>query len=192
MQVDTEARLSVLESWNAVVTLHSEEQASRRAKGLLSQLGEVARTEYFNVLVMRIDSVRGFLRDFAAMCAAEPGILNDISRAVPLTDTFDFAARSEFEAKARGVVLSWIPALRGATFYVRMHRRGFRRVMPTPEEERFLDEAILQALQAEGAPGKVRFDDPDFAIDIETIDGRAGMSLWRREDLKAYEFLRVG
>jgi hypothetical protein len=43
-----------------------------------------------------------------------------------------------------------------------------------------------------GAPGKVRFDDPDFAIDIETIDGRAGMSTWSREDLRAYEFLRVG
>jgi hypothetical protein len=183
--------MSSFEAWNAVVTLHPEEQALRRARGFLRQLGDVEKTSYHNVLVMRVENARGFLRDLAVMCAAQPGILNDISRAVPLTDVFDFATPEEFEAKARGVVLSWIPALRRAFFHVRMHRRGFGGVMPSPKEERFLDEAILTALQADAAPGKVRFDDPDFVIDVETIDGRAGMALWSREDLKAYPFLKV-
>jgi tRNA(Ser,Leu) C12 N-acetylase TAN1 len=65
-------------------------------------------------------------------------------------------------------------------------------VMMSPEEERFLDEAVLAALEKAGAPGKVRFEDPDFAIDIETVGQRAGMSLWSREDLQKYEFLKVG
>jgi tRNA(Ser,Leu) C12 N-acetylase TAN1 len=181
-----------MEDWNTVVSLHHEARAWRRARGLLQQLGEVAATEFYNVLVMRVENVRGFLRDFSAICAAEPGVLNDISRAVPLTDVFDFATAAEFEAKARDVVLSWTQRLRGASFYVRMHRRGMREALASPREERFLDEALLSALEQADAPGKVRFEDPDFIIDVETVGLRAGMSLWSRQDLQQYEFLKVG
>ena len=59
----------------------------------------------------------------------------------------------------------------------------------TPKEERFLDEALLDALDAEGAPGRIAFTDPDAILQIETIDGRAGISLWDREDLQRYPFL---
>jgi tRNA(Ser,Leu) C12 N-acetylase TAN1 len=178
--------------WNTVVTLHQEERAFRRARGLLSQLGDPAETEFYNVLVMRVDSVAGFLRDFSARCAAEPGILNDISRAVPLTDVFDFATAEDFEAKARNVALSWAPRLRGGAFHVRLHRRGLKEALATPREERFLDEALLSALVQEGAPGRIRFGDPDFVVDIETVGQRAGMSLWSREDLDKYPFLKAG
>jgi tRNA(Ser,Leu) C12 N-acetylase TAN1 len=178
--------------WNTVVTLHHEERAFRRAQGLLRQLGEPEKTEFHNVLVMRVDSVAGFLRDFSAMCAAEPGILNDISRAVPLTDVFDFDTAEDFETKARNIALSWAPRLRGGAFHVRLHRRGLKEALKTPREERFLDEALLSALDRQGAPGKVRFEDPDFVIDIETVSQRAGMSLWSREDLDKYPFLRTG
>ena len=178
--------------WNTVVTLHHEERAFRRAQGLLRQLGEPAETEFHNVLVMRVDSVAGFLRDFSTMCAAEPGILNDISRAVPLTDVFDFATAEDFETKARNVALSWAPRLRGSAFHVRLHRRGLKEALATPREERFLDEALLSVLAQEGAPGRVRFEDADFVIDIETVGQRAGMSLWSREDLDKYPFLKAG
>jgi hypothetical protein len=33
------------------------------------------------------------------------------------------------------------------------------------------------------------FTDPDAILQIETIDGPAGISLWRREDLQRYPFL---
>jgi tRNA(Ser,Leu) C12 N-acetylase TAN1 len=139
-----------------------------------------------------VDSVAGFLRDFAAMCALEPGILNDISRAVPLTDVFNFSTMEEFEAKAREIALSWTARLRASAFYVRLHRRGLKGELQTPKEERFLDEALLSALAQEGASGKIRFDDPDFVIDVETVGARAGMALWTREDLERYPFLKVG
>jgi tRNA(Ser,Leu) C12 N-acetylase TAN1 len=178
--------------WNTVVTLHQEERAFRRARGLLRPLGEPKKTEFYNVLVMQVDSAAGFLRDFSAMCAAQPGILNDISRAVPLTDVFDFATSEDFEAKARNVAISWAPRLRGSAFHVRLHRRGLKRTLKSPDEERFLDEALLSALAREGAPGRIRFEDPDFVIDIETVGQRAGMSLWSREDLEKYPFLKAG
>jgi hypothetical protein len=39
------------------------------------------------------------------------------------------------------------------------------------------------------APGRIGFDDPDFIIHIETIDRRAGMALWSRDDMQRYPFL---
>jgi len=74
------------------------------------------------------------------------------------------------------------------SFLVRLHRHGFKGRLSTPKEERFLDEALLDALDALGRPG---FADPDAILQIETIDGRAGVSLWRREDLRRYPFLGV-
>lgn len=178
-------------SWNTVITLFQEPKAYRRAGRLLRRLGAVEPTAYHNVMVMRVDSARGFLRDFSAMCDAEPGILNDISRAVPLTDVFNFETPEDFEDKACAVALSWVPRLQGSSFYVRLHRRGLKGDIVSPQEERFLDDALLSALEAARAPGKVQFDDPDFVIDIETVGRRAGMSLWSREDLRKHEFLKV-
>lgn len=180
-----------MKDWNTVVTLYEEEGAWRRARGELTRLGKIAQTRYHNVLVMRVEHVGGFLRDFAAMCEAEPGILNDISRVLPAAETFDFADAEEFEAKAREVALSWAPRLHGQSFYVRLYRRGLKGALSSLEEERFLDEALLAALEAAGAPGKVQFEDPDVVIDIETVDHRAGLSLWTREELARYDFLKI-
>jgi hypothetical protein len=62
-----------MKDWNTVITLYQEPRASQRARGLLRQLGEIATTAFHGVLVMRVENVAGFLRDFSAMCAAEPG-----------------------------------------------------------------------------------------------------------------------
>jgi len=40
-----------------------------------------------------------------------------------------------------------------------------------------------------GSPGRITFTDPDAILQIETIDGRAGVSLWQRDDLQRYTFL---
>jgi hypothetical protein len=73
-----------------------------------------------------------------------------------------------------------------------LHRRGFKGGLSTPKEERFLDEALLDALEKQGTPGRIDFEDPDAVIQIETVDGRAGMSLWTRDDLRRCGFLGLG
>jgi len=54
-----------------------------------------------------------------------------------------------------------------------------------------LDEALLETLEHRGTPGRIDFDDPDFILDVETVGQRAGMSLWTREDLHRYPFLKL-
>jgi tRNA(Ser,Leu) C12 N-acetylase TAN1 len=180
---------SVAANWNVVATL--PEQTFREAYRLLGRWGKVTRTRFYNVLAMRVEDPDEFLRDFAAAVAESPGLLNTVSHVVPAQRTFDFETREEFEQKAREMVLAWLPELAGLGFHVRLHRRGGKEMLSTQPEERFLAEALLQALERAGTPGHINFDDPDKLMQIETIAGRAGISLWSREDRQRYSFLGV-
>jgi tRNA(Ser,Leu) C12 N-acetylase TAN1 len=42
-----------------------------------------------------------------------------------------------------------------------------------------------------GTPARVTFEDPDFIVAVETVGQRAGMSLWSREELQRYPFVRL-
>lgn len=175
--------------WNAVAC--AGEGEFRAARRLLEHWGAVGRTGYYNVLAVRLADPEAFLEDFARRLEAEPGLRNTVSRAMVCRHTFGFQSREEFEARAREAVLAWAPALEGQTFHVRMHRRGFRKALSSLEEEHYLDGALLEELEARGRPGRITFDDPDAVVAVETVGGRAGLSLWTREDLRRYPFLGV-
>lgn len=176
-----------MHDWNVVVTIHSEELTEVRK--LLRPHGAMDWTDYYNVLVMKVANRDAFLSSLAASVDAEPGLLNFLSRAVPAEHTFDFITVEDFEAKARDCALCWVARLAGKSFHVRMHRRGFKSKLPSPREEKFLDDALLDALEETGRPGRISFDDPDAIIALETVGNRAGISLWTREDLRRYPFL---
>ena len=54
-----------------------------------------------------------------------------------------------------------------------------------------MDKVILDALAAQGSIGSVLFENPDVVIDIETVDNRAGLALWTRDDLCNCPLLRT-
>ncbi len=172
--------------WNVVVTL--PENTYREATRMLAHWGKVGRTSFNNVLTMRVSDPRAFLVDFAVAIAVLPGLLNLVSHVVPAQRTFSFESTEEFEGEARAIALSWLPDLARSSFYVRLHRRGFKGILSTRPEERFLDAALLAALSETGRPGQISFEDPDKVIQIETVDGGAGMSLWTREGLRRFPF----
>jgi len=51
---------------------------------------------------------------------------------------------------------------------------------------------LPDGLKAAGKPGRISFDAPDAVIQVETIDDRAGLSLWTADDLRHCPFLGVG
>lgn len=179
-----------VKDWNVVVTVFDRD-GFRAARRTLARYGAIERTGFFNVLVMKVDDVRAFTREFTDMAVNEPGVLNDISRLVPAQATFDFETPEEFSEQARETVLGWADRLAGGSFYVRLHRRGLRGQIISPDEERALDFAIIERCQEMGNPAAVDFADPDHIIDIETVDNRAGLSLWSREELERMPFLHV-
>lgn len=175
--------------WNVVVTV--PEATLREARKFLARWGEAHRTNHFHVLAMHVEEPETFLAEFGKVSEENPGIFNIVSHVIPAQRTFDFMSAEEFEARARDIAILWAPMLAGRRFHVRLHRRGFKGILSTPKEERFLDQTLLDTLEATGTPGHIAFADPDAVLQIETIDGRAGISLWDREDLRRYPFLGV-
>ncbi|MGZ3770378.1 MAG: hypothetical protein ACXVCP_11205 [Bdellovibrio sp.] len=175
--------------WNVVVTLR--EHGLKDAKRALKPYGAVTVTNFFNVLVMQVEDIQDFLHDFAFDYNRKPFLQDSISRLIPIMRSFIFNSREEFETKVNLIVEEWINRIEGKSFYVRMHRRGFKETMSSLDEELSLDNFILTKIHEKEKSARISFSDPDFIIDLETINNQAGISLWSREDLKNYSFLNI-
>jgi tRNA(Ser,Leu) C12 N-acetylase TAN1 len=173
--------------WNVVVTVYDGEL--NEAMRLLRLYGEVARTDYWNVLAMQVEDVAEFMRAIQTAVQEDARIPNSVSRIVPVMHTFWFQSPAEFEEKARSVVDAWLGELKGKHFHVRMHRRGFKGKLSSQHEEQLLDHHLLERLKQEGAEAQIDFDDPDVIIAVETLGQAAGLSLWTREQRRSFELL---
>lgn len=180
---------SRLIAWDAVATVYPGCYAE--ARRLLACYGEVARTDYFNVLLVAVAGVPAFLDRLEADTREDATLLNTVSRLVPSETRFRFQSPEEFEEEARKAVDPLIPRLAGRSFHVRMHRRGFKGRLSSQAEEQFLDHYILERLKQAGAPGRVSFDDPDEIITVETVGQDAAVSCWSREQRQRYPFLNL-
>lgn len=178
-----------MNDWNVVVTVHEGEY--NRARKLLERIEPVGRTDFFNVLVMRVADIPQFLEELRAMQGTDPAELSCLARVMPVTEAFGFHSAGELDEKARHAASAWLPALAGKRFHVRMHRRGFKGRLSSLEEEQGLDHYLLDALELAGTPGHIDFTDPDVILALETVGTRGGISCWRREELMRYTFLRL-
>ena len=175
--------------WNVVISVN--ERGFEDAFKKLSRFGLIRKTGFFNVLFMRADDLPGMLESLRRLISEDPHALSFLSKLMPVTDTFSFQSPGEFEEKAKGIVLGWVSELAGKGFHVRMRRRGFKGRLSGLEEEHFLDKVLLDALEKTGKPGHITFEGPDAIIAVETIAQWAGLSLWSREELQKYPFIRL-
>jgi hypothetical protein len=157
----------------------------------LSSLDPVSRTHYCNVLVMQVEDINHLLETLHQWITEDPRILTILARVVPVTQTFAFQTVEEFETEDREASLTFVPELGGKSFHLRMHRRGFKGRLSSPQEEGFLDGTLIEAVEKLDKPGRITFEDPDAIIAVETVDCRAGLSCWTREDCRRYPFLRL-
>ncbi len=179
----------MMHDWNVVVTVR--EEGYNRARRLLGRFGSVDRTDFFNILVMRVADPRLLLEGLREEADREPESVASLARVLPVDQTFTFQTPEEFDEKARLAVCAWLPTLAGKSFHLRMHRRGFKGKLSSMDEERFLDTYLLDALAMAGPPGRIAFTDPDAIIALETLGPRAGLSLWTREELARYPLLHL-
>ncbi len=132
-----------------------------------------------------------FLSVLEDIIEEDRGFLDDLSRIVPAHATFNFGSVPEFEEQARQTVLSWAERLAGSSFHVRMRRRGHRGELGSLSEERFLGGVMLEKTAELGRAATIGFADPDFVIDIETVDDLSGLLLWSREERVRFPLLRI-
>jgi tRNA(Ser,Leu) C12 N-acetylase TAN1 len=177
-----------MENWNVVISVY--QSGYRRAIRMLRDLGAVQRSPYHNVLVMAADDPLALLEIIETAAESKPALYDAISRVAPAMRCFDFHSVEEFNEKARSILLEWAPRLAGKSFHIRLHRRGFKHPVRTPDVERFLDETLLDVLKQTGRGGRISFSEPDMVIVIDTIDDRAGVALWTHEELARHKLLR--
>ena len=110
---------------------------------------------------------------------------------LPAVATFDFNSPDETDARAREAANQWVPQRAGKSFHVRMRLHGFKGRLSSHEEEKSLAEFLLERLQESGQPNRIILHDSDFVLVVVTVDQRAGVSLWSRDDGNRYPFLRL-
>jgi tRNA(Ser,Leu) C12 N-acetylase TAN1 len=161
----------------------------REAVESLHRFGPVAKTEFYNVLVVKADDPQAMLDTLVEEQLSDPRRYAWIGRVVPVKEGFLFQSPDEFDAKARERLRALLPNLAGKRFHVRLHRRGFKGRLSSQHEEQALAAFLLDGLAAAGTSGSIDFDDPDAVVDIETVAQQAGISLWTRDQLKRYPFV---
>jgi tRNA(Ser,Leu) C12 N-acetylase TAN1 len=177
-----------MRDWNVIISIYQD--GFRRAQRALETLGSVEPSSYHNVLVMKVDDPMALLDAVEQRTEEIPALYDAISRVAPAQRAFEFHSAEEFRDKARDVLCEWVPQLAGRSFHVRFHRRGARHDLGSAETERYLDDVILDALREVGTPATISFADADAVIAIDTIDERAGLALWTRENLTRHRLLR--
>jgi tRNA(Ser,Leu) C12 N-acetylase TAN1 len=165
--------------WNVVVSVRSD--CYQWARQRLREYARVDRTDYYNILALRVEDPDAFVEELRQATAADPKLRECLARVMPAPHTFVFQTPEEFEERAQQAVRQFVPALAGKIFYVRMHRRGFRGTLASKREEQLLDRYLLERLTAAGTPGQVRFTDADAVVVIETVGQWAGVTLVTRE-----------
>lgn len=177
-----------MKDWNIIVTVY--QQGFRRALRALQDIGPTERGPYHNVLVMRVDDPLKVLDAVERLTDERPALYDAIARVAPAMRSFDFQSNDTFKDHATSAILEWLPDLTGRTFHVRLHRRGPKLELRTPDVERYFNDAIIEATMQAGMPARISFSDPDVVVVIDTIDDRAGIAVWTRADLARHRLLR--
>jgi len=178
-----------MKDWNVVVTAYAE--GGRQVLRTLRRLGRAERSGHYNVFVAAVDDPMALLDALEARASSEPVLIDTISRIAPAQAGFDYADEEELERRVVEAAGPWLPRLAGKGFHVRIHRRGDGAgAGGTQAEEARIGQLLLAELARAGTSGRIVFDDPDFVLSIDTVDGRAGLGLWSRQDLQGRRFLR--
>lgn len=178
-----------MRDWNVVVTVLPD--GFRDAVRILAPFGPVVATDYYGVLVMKVDDGRAFMESLRALLTRDATLANVVARLVPVTETFTYESAEEFRAKTDAVVAAWASDLAGRRFYVRMHRRGFKGKLASNAEERRLGEFLLARVPPGREPAHIDFERPDVVIAVETVGTQSGLARFSREELDRYELLRL-
>jgi tRNA(Ser,Leu) C12 N-acetylase TAN1 len=175
--------------WNAVVTVR--EEGFGKATQMLRRFGEVRRSSFFNVLVMKVEDPSSFLDSLEEQAEDDPRWEAVVSRVVAGGSCFSFTSPGDFETKALEAAKALAPQLAGKSFHVRVHRRGLKDRISSQSEEALIADGVLAVLREAGHEGRVTFENPDAIVVVETVGDRACVSSWTHAEQERYRFLRV-
>jgi tRNA(Ser,Leu) C12 N-acetylase TAN1 len=176
-------------TWNLLVTSLEGQRDALRAE--LRPLVRLRRSGYPNVLIAAVPDPGAVLEQLRAAYETSAGLRASLGKAIPIERRFHFAGAPAFVDAVERELEPSLARLEGATFFVRVVRRGLRGALGTTDAEREIGARVVRALEARGCPPRVRFDDPDLIVLVETIRDEAGLALLPRTLRAAFPFVRV-
>ncbi len=156
----------------------------------LQKIGPTERTPYYNVLAMRADDPMMTLETIERWTEEQPALYDAIARVAPAGFTFEFHSPQDFQDRVKAFLLEQLSKLAGHSFHVRLHHRGSKLELRTPDAERLFDEFIVAVTANSGAAARVCFTKADMIVAIDTVDDRAAIAIWNRKDLERHRLLR--
>jgi hypothetical protein len=100
-----------MKDWNIVVSVN--EKGFNQAVNILKEFGPISKTEFFNVLVMKVEDIAGMCDTLKKRLEDDPSFLSFLSRLIPVTKSFTFLSPDEFEQKVKETISEWGPQTGG-------------------------------------------------------------------------------
>jgi tRNA(Ser,Leu) C12 N-acetylase TAN1 len=176
-------------TWNLLVTsLEGQREALLAA---LRPLARFRRGGFPNVLVATVDDPVAFLGVLRDACAQSTVVRSSLGKAIPIDRTLRLTSPEAFRDEVGAALDALADRLTGRTFFVRIFRRGFRGLIDSTRLEGELGARLVAALEARGDRPRVRFDDSDVALVIETLRDEVGIAVLDRTLRATHPFVRV-
>jgi tRNA(Ser,Leu) C12 N-acetylase TAN1 len=176
-------------TWNLLVT--SLEGQREPLLAALRPLVRLRRGGFPNVLVATVDDPIAFVAALGAAYAESPVVRASLGKAIPIARTLRLADPDAFADEVGAALEALADRLAGRTFFVRIFRRGFRGRIDSTRLEGELGARLVAALTARGEQPRVRFDDADVALVVETLRDEVGIAVLDRALRAAHPFVRV-
>lgn len=177
-----------MHDWNVIVTAASGHE--RTCLPSLKTKGRFQRFGFKGVFPGHVPNVKEFLEKAKQAQEKEEAWMLDVSRILPLEETFEFLPET-FEERLKAAVTPFIQRMESGTFYVRLERRGFKGTIVSPPVKRAIDDYLMTVAAQENKTLKVDFHDPDYIVMAETLGNFCGVALLSRELRTRYPFVKV-
>src|SRR6185369_6710288 len=95
--------------WNILATVREGRMFETRS--FLREFGQVHKSDFRNILVMKTDDIPLFMEKLRARMEEIPEASSLVGRIVPATHTLTFTSPEIFESRVKEIVSDWIPNL---------------------------------------------------------------------------------
>lgn len=156
----------------------------------IAPLGAFRRTASPDVLVGVVPDRAAFLDQIKERLTHDLRLPACMGHVMPIGSTLSLGEGHPFTALKDGV-LALCPAIGSRTYHIRVDAHGHRGSLHPYWLERWLGDVVWDELTRLGHSPRVSFTDADVVLQIEVLDGQAGITLVDRATAEDYPFLRV-
>jgi tRNA(Ser,Leu) C12 N-acetylase TAN1 len=156
----------------------------------LKRLGRFRGSGFRNIVLGEVPDPIAFLPIVAEAFASDRHLQMSLGKLIPMDLVVRFQVPDAVDTLAAAAE-PFLDRLGSGTFFVRMERRGLRHELHASDTEQAVGERLVTALRARGHAPRVRFDDPDHVVIIESVGEEAGLALVPRAVRSAFPFVRV-